>query len=149
MSASDVRRWDAMYAQRNLGTDNVGRPIITKGGAHVLKGKARLFSGQRGGELNYRMFDKSLKRAREAVMTPEQVQSALTRTLYDWRHLCLTNWLNRGVPPATVAMWAGNSVPVLLAIYVNVVDNEAVLLRRLEGMYDDPPAAAEDDPDMP
>ncbi|GAA2018986.1 hypothetical protein GCM10009839_14100 [Catenulispora yoronensis] len=35
MSSSDVRRWDAMYAQRNLGSDNVGRPIITKGGAHV------------------------------------------------------------------------------------------------------------------
>jgi hypothetical protein len=35
MSASDVRRWDAMYAQRNLGTQNVGTPIITKGGAHV------------------------------------------------------------------------------------------------------------------
>lgn len=108
-----------------------------------LKGKARLFSGQRGGELNYRVLDKSLKRAREAVMTPEQVDSVLARTLYDWRHLCLTNWLNRGIPPANVAMWAGNSVPVLLAIYVNVVDNEAVLLRQLEGMYDEAPPVAE------
>ncbi|MBS2546959.1 site-specific integrase [Catenulispora sp. NL8] len=107
-----------------------------------LKGKARLFSGQRGGELNYRVFDKSLKRAREAVMSAEQIDSVLARTLYDWRHLCLTNWLNRGVPPANVAMWAGNSVPVLLAIYVNVVDNEELLLRRLEGMYDDTPPAA-------
>lgn len=61
---------------------------------------------------------------------------------YDWRHLCLTNCLNRGTPPATVAMWAGNSVPVLLAIYVNVVDNEAVLLRQLEGMYDGVPPVA-------
>ena len=46
-------------------------------------------------------------------------------------------------------MWAGNSVPVLLAIYVNVVDNEDVLLRRLEGMYDDAPAVVEVDPDVP
>ena len=95
------------------------------------------------------MFDKSLKRAREAVMKPEQVASVLARTLYDWRHPCLTNWLNCGIPPATVAMWAGNSVPVLLAIYVNVVDNEDVLLRRLEGMYDDAPAVVEVDPDVP
>jgi hypothetical protein len=110
---------------------------------------SRLFSGQRGGEMAYSVLDKALKRAREGVLPAEQIDSDLVRTLYDWRHLCLTNWLNRGVPSATVAMWGGNSVPVLLAIHVNVVDNEAVLLRRLEGMYDDLPAAAEDDPDMP
>jgi hypothetical protein len=64
-----------------------------------LKPKDRLFSGYRGGELNYRVLDKALKRAREVVM-PEQVESSLAKTLYDWRRLCLTNWTNRGIPPS-------------------------------------------------
>jgi integrase len=116
--------------------------------ARSLKVNQRLFSGQRGGELAYSVLDKTLKRAREAVMTPEQVESSLAKKLSDWRHLCLTNWLNRGIPPATVAMWAGNSVPVLLSTYVNVIDNEEMLRRRLEGMYDDePPDTAAHDPD--
>ncbi|MEZ0109270.1 integrase [Catenulispora sp. EB89] len=103
-----------------------------------LKPGTRMFSGQRGGELAYSVLDKALKRARQAVLSEEQVASALAKTLYDWRHLCLTNWLNRGIPPANVAQWAGSSVPVLLATYVNVIDNEAVLRGLLDRMYDLP-----------
>ncbi len=40
---------------------------------------------------------------------------AQDRRVHDLRHTCPTNWLNDGVPPAQVAEWAGNSVPVLLA----------------------------------
>ncbi|MFD0631883.1 hypothetical protein ACFQ9X_09915 [Catenulispora yoronensis] len=124
--------------------------LATKLAAYItnreLKAKNRLFSGYRGGELNYCVLDKALKRARELVLTPEQVGSPLARTLYDWRHLCLTNWINTGVPPATAARWAGNSVTVLMATYVNVIDNEVSLRARLEGMYDIPTAASNSDP---
>jgi hypothetical protein len=41
--------------------------------------------------------------------------------VYDCRHTCLTAWLNKGIPPAQVAEWAGNSVPVLLAIYARCI----------------------------
>lgn len=101
-----------------------------------LKPGTRMFSGQRGGELAYSVLDKALKRARREVLSEPQVASSLAKTLYDWRHLCLTNWLNRGIPPANVASWAGNSVPVLLATYVNVIDNEAALRGLLDRMYD-------------
>ncbi|MEU3964006.1 hypothetical protein AB0F42_30120 [Streptomyces buecherae] len=37
--------------------------------------------------------------------------------MHDPRHTRLTTWLNSGIPPAQVADWAGNSVPVLLTIY--------------------------------
>ena len=87
------------------------------------------------------MLDKALKRARREVLSEPQVASSLAKTLYDWRHLCLTNWLNHGIPPANVASWAGNSVPVLLATYVNVIDNEAVLRGLLDRMYDSPSGA--------
>lgn len=103
-----------------------------------LKPRQRLFSGLRGGELAYSVLDKALKRAREDVLGSEQLASTLAKTLYDWRHLCLTNWLNRGIPPANVAQWAGNSVPVLLATYVNVIDNEKALRNLLDRMYDPP-----------
>jgi len=116
--------------------------LVTYIAGEKLKPGSRLFSGQRGGELAYSVLDKALKRAREAVLAAEQINSDLARTLYDWRHLCLTNWLNRGIPPATVAHWAGNSVPVLLATYVNVIDNEQTLRGLLDRMYDEPDGTA-------
>jgi hypothetical protein len=45
--------------------------------------------------------------------------------------------LNRGIPPATVAHWAGNSVPALPATYVNVIDNEQTLRGLPDRMYDE------------
>ncbi|MGW3659648.1 hypothetical protein ACWD6R_30105 [Streptomyces sp. NPDC005151] len=42
----------------------------------------------------------------------------------------MTNWLNDGVPPAQVADWAGNSVPVLLAIYARCVTGHLHDLKR-------------------
>ncbi|MFB7834849.1 hypothetical protein [Streptomyces sp. NPDC056056] len=64
--------------------------------------------------------------------------------MYDLRHTCLTNWLNAGVPPATVAEWAGNSVPVLLSTYARCVDGQLPDLKRrieLAGELSDPGAA--------
>lgn len=37
MSVSDMNRWDALYAQRNLGSRNIGNPIVTRGGAHITE----------------------------------------------------------------------------------------------------------------
>ncbi|MFE6852284.1 site-specific integrase [Streptomyces sp. NPDC057674] len=64
--------------------------------------------------------------------------------MYDLRHTCLTNWLNAGVPPATVAERAGNSVPVLLATYARCIDGRLDdLKQRIEGAGKLPdPAAA-------
>jgi HK97 family phage portal protein len=35
MTDADMRRWDAQYRQRNLGSRNIGAPIITRAGAAV------------------------------------------------------------------------------------------------------------------
>ncbi|GFE16874.1 hypothetical protein Sgleb_49210 [Streptomyces glebosus] len=54
--------------------------------------------------------------------------------MYDLRHTCLTTWLNNGIPPAQVAAWAGNSVPVLLATYTRCITGQlAELQGRIEG----------------
>ncbi|MFF8013298.1 hypothetical protein [Streptomyces sp. NPDC007929] len=56
------------------------------------------------------------------------------KRLYDLRHTCLTTWLNNGIPPAQVAEWAGNSVPVLLATYARCITGQlAELQQRIEG----------------
>ncbi|WP_242488909.1 hypothetical protein [Streptomyces sp. DSM 110735] len=59
--------------------------------------------------------------------------------MYDIRHTRLTKWLNDGIPPAQVADWAGNSVPVLLATYARRVEGQLPdLKRRLEAAGDLP-----------
>ncbi|MGV9425791.1 hypothetical protein ACWDO7_16105 [Streptomyces sp. NPDC003656] len=50
--------------------------------------------------------------------------------MYDIRHTRLTKWLNDGIPPAQVADWAGNSVPVLLATYARCVEGQLPDLMR-------------------
>jgi integrase len=58
------------------------------------------------------------------------VRTLTGKRIYDLRHTCLTNWLNSGVPPAQVAEWAGNSVPVLLATYVKCISGQEALYRQ-------------------
>ncbi|MBA3488977.1 MAG: hypothetical protein H0T78_05420 [Longispora sp.] len=51
-----------------------------------------------------------------------------------WHGAVLT-WLNGGVPPVEVAVWAGHSVEVLLKIYAKCLDGSTdVLRRRIEGL---------------
>ncbi|MEU0099982.1 hypothetical protein [Streptomyces sp. NPDC006267] len=53
--------------------------------------------------------------------------------MYDCRNTCLTAWLNKGIPPAQVAEWAGNSVPVLLATYARCINGQlANYLKQIE-----------------
>ncbi|MFF1644501.1 hypothetical protein [Streptomyces sp. NPDC058240] len=62
--------------------------------------------------------------------------------MYDLRHTRLTKWLNDGIPLAQAAEWAGNSVPVLLAIYARCVSGQlSELKKRME--------AGEDLPELP
>jgi integrase len=82
--------------------------------------------------------DKSIYRAwaaaREQVLTSKQVASELGRRPYDLRHACLTGWLNAGVPPAQVAMWAGHSTRVLLDVYAGCIDGgEDAAMALIEG----------------
>jgi integrase len=70
------------------------------------------------------------RRARQAAFTAEVAASPLARTPYDLRHAAVSTWLNGGVPPTTVAEWAGHSVEILLRIYAKCLDGGDVLVRR-------------------
>jgi hypothetical protein len=67
------------------------------------------------------------------------LESPTGKRVYDIRHTRLTKWLNDGIPPAQVAEWAGNSVPVLLAVYARCVEGQlSDLKKRLEAAGDLP-----------
>jgi hypothetical protein len=59
--------------------------------------------------------------------------SPLGRTPYDLRHAAVSTWLNGGVPPTTVAAWAGHSVEILLKTYAKCLDGtDAVIRQRVQ-----------------
>ncbi|WP_327162034.1 tyrosine-type recombinase/integrase [Streptomyces zaomyceticus] len=125
------------------------RPALTRIlRAHIeeegLKPGDLLMQGEKGGGLAGSVIRRAWRRARKEVLTSYEFGTPLGRRVYDLRHTCLTNWLNAGVPPATVAEWAGNSVPVLLSTYARCVDGQLHdLKRRIEqaGELPDPAAA--------
>ncbi len=104
-----------------------------------LKPGDLLFQGENGGILAGSVIRRAWRSARMAVLAPHIFDSPTGKRVYDNRHTRLTKWLNDGVPPAQVAEWAGNSVPVLLATYARCVDGQLPdLKRRLEAAGDLP-----------
>lgn len=106
------------------------REIIDR---YKLKPTDLLFPGENGGMLAGSVFRRVWEKARKAVPKPHEFQSPAGKRVYDCRHTCLTAWLNKGIPPAQVAEWAGNSVPVLLAIYARCIVGQLVnYLKQIE-----------------
>lgn len=124
--------------------------------AHGLRPGDRLFTGVRRGNddlLAALVVRRAWTAARlevlgENVIAPDgttvrRVTTLTGQKVYDLRHACLTGWLNSGVPPAQVAEWAGNSVPVLLGTYAKCLSGqEADYKRRIEESLR-PPTEAE------
>lgn len=94
----------------------------------------RLFRGRRnGGRVSSTVYGRTWAKAREAVLTPEQVLSPLGKRPYDLRHAAVSTWLNGGVEPTRVAEWAGHSVGVLLRVYAKCQDGgEQAARQRVE-----------------
>ncbi|WP_328431494.1 tyrosine-type recombinase/integrase [Streptomyces sp. NBC_00453] len=104
-----------------------------------LKPGDLLFQGENGGILAGSVIRRAWRSARRAVLAPHVFNSPTGKRVYDNRHTRLTKWLNDGIPPAQVAEWAGNSVPVLLATYARCVDGQLPdLKKRLEAAGDLP-----------
>ncbi|MFE5682563.1 tyrosine-type recombinase/integrase [Streptomyces sp. NPDC056512] len=109
-----------------------------------LKPGDLLFQGEKSGILAGSVIRRAWRSARRAVLAPHVFESPMGKRVYDLRHTRLTKWLNDGIPPAQVAEWAGNSVPVMLSIYARCVDGQlSDLKKRLEaaGDLEDLPAA--------
>ncbi|MEN8650376.1 site-specific integrase [Streptomyces sp. 21So2-11] len=114
------------------------RPALTKilrehVAAAGLKPDDLLFPGEKGEMLAGSVIRRAWRTARLKCLAPHEYASPLGRRVYDLRHTCLTKWLNNGVPPAQVAEWAGNSVPVLLSTYARCISGQTKdLQKRIE-----------------
>ncbi|WP_326723033.1 MULTISPECIES: hypothetical protein [unclassified Streptomyces] len=107
--------------------------------AESLKPGDLLFQGEKGEMLAGSVIRRAWLSARKAEFTPHEFESPTGKRVYDIRHTRLTKWLNDGIPPAQVAEWAGNSVPVLLAIYARCVSGQLPdLKKRMEAGGDLP-----------
>jgi integrase len=108
---------------------------------YKLKPGDRLFPGEGGGMLAGSVFRRVWNKARKEVLAEHEYRSPVGKRVYDLRHTCLTTWLNNGIPAPQIAEWAGNSVPVLLAIYARCIAGQtAQYLKRVEGVQDLPAA---------
>jgi len=95
----------------------------------------RLFRAIRGGLLGDKMYGDIWRAARQAGLTPQEAASELARRPYDLRHAAVSTWLNAGVDPTQVALWAGHSVEVLLAVYAKcIVGRDEIARRRIESI---------------
>jgi integrase len=102
----------------------------------------RLFRGERNAsELPKLTITRSWKQAREDTFAPDVAASPLASPPYDLRHAAVSTWLNGGVPPTQVALWAGQSVEILFRFYAKCLDGgEAELYRRIETVLGRPAA---------
>ncbi|WP_234314788.1 tyrosine-type recombinase/integrase [Streptomyces sp. NRRL F-5135] len=106
-----------------------------------LKPAGLLLPGERGGMLAGSVFRRVWANARKEFLSDHEFKAPTGKRVYDLRHTCLTTWMNEGIPHAQVAEWAGNSVPVLQAIYARcIVGQQAVYLRRVESAQELPKA---------
>jgi integrase len=68
--------------------------------------------------------------ARKATFKPDVLGGPLAARPYDLRHAAVSTWLAAGVPAATVAQWAGQSIAVLLDVYASFLDGGEQAARR-------------------
>ncbi|SFK52306.1 hypothetical protein SAMN05421835_12354 [Amycolatopsis sacchari] len=91
----------------------------------------RLFVGERGGLVSKVTYTKVFRAARAATFSPEVQRGPLLARPYDLRHAAVSTWLAAGLDPSLVALWAGQSVAVLLEVYASFLDGGEAAARRL------------------
>jgi hypothetical protein len=135
-------------ARHRLGLDIRWRPCEPRGLKHRPDGATRtepipplhgaapdrwLFRGTRGGMLSESVDGRTWHAARDAALGPQLAATALARRPSDLRHDALSLRLDASGSPAEVAWRAGNSVPVLEAVYAHCVDgHDQIASRRVE-----------------
>ncbi|MGN9819742.1 tyrosine-type recombinase/integrase [Streptomyces sp. SD11] len=72
-----------------------------------LEAEDLLFPAERGGPLASSECKRTWRRARQAVLSPDEVQVGLGEQVSSLRDSCLDRWLEAGVPVWGVAEWAG------------------------------------------
>ncbi|MFD0468148.1 hypothetical protein ACFQ0B_07385 [Nonomuraea thailandensis] len=102
--------------------------------------EGRIFTGPRGGIIRDSTYLPVWHKARERALSPTEQASGIAARPYDFRHACVSTWLNAGVNPPQVAEWAGHSVDVLLRVYAKcIAGGQVEAMRRIETALPRPP----------
>lgn len=84
------------------------------------------------------VYGRIWQKNRQQALTEAETASPLAARPYDLRHACVTTWHNVGVDPAQVAEWAGQSVAVLLRVYVRcIAGRDEIAKKRIERAFDE------------
>jgi integrase len=81
----------------------------------------RLFRATRGGRVASTEYCDVWEKAREAVLSSREAESALAAVPYSLRHAGVSLWIKSGVDPAEVAARAGHSIAVLYRFYAKIL----------------------------
>ncbi|NRQ37293.1 hypothetical protein HII36_36470 [Nonomuraea sp. NN258] len=107
----------------------------------------RIFTGPRRGIIRDGTYLPVWHAARKRALTPAERAAGIAGRPYDFRHACVSAWLNAGVNPPQVAEWAGHGVKVLLRVYAKCISGgQAEAMRRIEAAL---PATSPKPPDSP
>ncbi|TDB94919.1 hypothetical protein E1267_42390 [Nonomuraea longispora] len=125
--------------------------LVTLLRAHIAAFPAdregRIFTGPRRGIIRDSTYLPVWHAARKRALTPAEQASGIAGRPYDFRHACVSAWLNAGVNPPQVAEWAGHSVEVLLRVYAKCISGgQAEAMRRIEAAL---PPTSPKPPDSP
>lgn len=97
---------------------------------YEVSADGQVFTGDKDGQIPLITYTRVWRAARAAAFTEETCRTPLARRPYDLRHAAVSTWLAGGVPPTTVARWAGHSVAVLLEVYASCLHGHDVLARK-------------------
>ncbi|MER5956668.1 tyrosine-type recombinase/integrase [Streptomyces sp. NPDC001893] len=91
----------------------------------------RLFRAARGERVASTEYCEVWKRARRAVLSRVEAESALAAVPYSLRHAGVSLWIKSGVDPAEVAARAGHSIAVLYRFYAKILKGGSEYANRL------------------
>ncbi|MFB7515718.1 tyrosine-type recombinase/integrase [Streptomyces sp. NPDC056144] len=91
----------------------------------------RLFRAVRGGRLTSNEYTEAWESARKAVLSKEEVETALAEVPYSLRHAAISLWIKSGMDPVEAAYRAGHSLAVLYRFYAKILKGGSAAANRL------------------
>lgn len=88
---------------------------------HGTASDGRLFRAAGGGRVRSTEYTELWQRAREKVLSAEEVDTPLAEVPYSFRQAGVSLWIKAGVDPVEVARRAGHSVAVLFRFYAKIL----------------------------
>ncbi|MER6652511.1 site-specific integrase [Streptomyces sp. NPDC000971] len=91
----------------------------------------RLFRAVRGGRLTSNEYSEVWSEARKAVLSEQELRTALAEVPYSLRHAAISLWIKSGMDPVEAAYRADHSLAVLYRFYAKLLKGGSAAANRL------------------